>query len=546
MPTCEELAQTVADELGRPELVTDWNGGDYTPTEMFLRLINRAHRELDRQHKHDAPFELRQVALAQGAYTVPVPAGLRYVTRIDLTDSSGNIVTPDGLDRRELGWLRQQYGKEFANIDQGTPLYWARNVGEILGSSFIVLLNNIFVKCDSGLSGPDAALSPDGTLFAYHGGSPSKMRVIEISSGNELMTASDLSYYSFSSDGRYVCGVNDTVSVFDLQSEDTETALWSDTPGAGCLACEFTQDGRFLVVSMDDSGDYYALVYNALTGDLVAKEPASGYQICCSPDGRFVAVSLEGSTTVTTIMSLPNLEVVEEVNGVFLHDGLRTFSPNSARIALLDEYGMKNTISVYETSGFAKTSTITMPHTPVHCAWLNDAHLLVQTVNPVNYAISLSLVDSTTGQILDVTAPFTSLTPTHFAKNADRFAVIPELWVVNESIQVFSVSESAEYDEDELVILPPTDTAYTANIFGASYTEEMDANSDVTWWSYRYPEALVAEIKRQVAVHLNRNTTEAKDYQAERDQILLDIEQDIAFQDQYCCSEKERRFGSRP
>lgn len=134
MSTLVEISEHVAEELGRPELVADWNGGDYTPTNKFRRIINRAHRRLDRAYS--VPRELSEYteAVTAGDYTLDAPDEMRFVTRIDLVDSDGNIVPEKGLKLRRLAWLRDKYGEEFDQVDQAQPEFWARGIGTGLTS----------------------------------------------------------------------------------------------------------------------------------------------------------------------------------------------------------------------------------------------------------------------------------------------------------------------------------------------------------------------------------------------------------------------------
>jgi hypothetical protein len=126
MSTLVEISHQAADELGRPELVADFAGGDYTPTTKFLRIINDAHRHLDRRQWHDNLEQTRRVALAAGEWSIAAPSDLRFVTRIDLEDSDGKITPAGGLKQRDIKWLRDLYGERFDLVATGPPVYWAR------------------------------------------------------------------------------------------------------------------------------------------------------------------------------------------------------------------------------------------------------------------------------------------------------------------------------------------------------------------------------------------------------------------------------------
>ena len=77
MPTLEDICYAVSTELGRPELVEDYAGADYTPTPTLLRMVKTAHRYLDRFVEQ--PNEKREVAIlvSQGQYMARLPETLQ-------------------------------------------------------------------------------------------------------------------------------------------------------------------------------------------------------------------------------------------------------------------------------------------------------------------------------------------------------------------------------------------------------------------------------------------------------------------------------------
>jgi len=104
----------------------DYSDGDFTPTAVFLRIINKAHRFLDLRLSHeDRGVEFRE-AMSQGQYLLDTPEGLKYIVRIDIEDGDGKVLPEGGLQRVSIDWLRDKYGKVFSQVEAGTPRYWAR------------------------------------------------------------------------------------------------------------------------------------------------------------------------------------------------------------------------------------------------------------------------------------------------------------------------------------------------------------------------------------------------------------------------------------
>lgn len=126
MNTLLDISEMTARELGRPELVADYNGGNFTPTPTFLRSINAAHQHLDRRYSHQDREVVSPISIAQGDWKHSLPAGVKYIRRIDLVDAAGNIIPNGGLDRRTLAFLRDYYGQTFDLVPEAQPVFWAR------------------------------------------------------------------------------------------------------------------------------------------------------------------------------------------------------------------------------------------------------------------------------------------------------------------------------------------------------------------------------------------------------------------------------------
>jgi len=117
-----ELAQAVADELGRPELVVNYATADYTPTTRFLRIINAAGRRLDRRVDYNAEYRRWQGNLVAGQYLLDIPKEIQYIDEIDIETATERIK----LEMRDENWMRRTYGEPFSTVENAQPLDWSR------------------------------------------------------------------------------------------------------------------------------------------------------------------------------------------------------------------------------------------------------------------------------------------------------------------------------------------------------------------------------------------------------------------------------------
>jgi hypothetical protein len=120
--TLVQVAFAVANELGRPELVTNFATADYTPTAMLLRLINAAQDRLDSLIDHPAEELRANVAVVQGDYLVTVPSNFQHIERIDLETTTERLT----LEKRTEEWMRLNYAEPFADVEEGEPADWCR------------------------------------------------------------------------------------------------------------------------------------------------------------------------------------------------------------------------------------------------------------------------------------------------------------------------------------------------------------------------------------------------------------------------------------
>lgn len=122
MATLVQIAFAVADELGRPELVTNFNGADYTPTATLLRMINAAQERLDNLVDHPAEELRADLSVVEGDYLVTLPTFLQHIERLDLESST----TRTTLEKRDESWMRANYAEPFADQAEGIPINWSR------------------------------------------------------------------------------------------------------------------------------------------------------------------------------------------------------------------------------------------------------------------------------------------------------------------------------------------------------------------------------------------------------------------------------------
>ena len=85
----------------------------------------------------------------------------------------------------------------------------------------------------------------------------------------------------------------------------------------------------------------------------------------------------------------------------------------------------------------------------------------------------------------------------------------------------------ASFGYDALVILPPFDSFYSIELWGKFHSAVLDNDKDSSWWSERYPEALIYSALRQVEI-AHRNTQGVNDWTGVLVEMLGTIDQDQA------------------
>jgi hypothetical protein len=116
------IAEQVASELGRPELVVNYASGDYTPTAKFRRIINAANKRLERMVDYEAEFRRIEVEIESGDYFVTLPKEIQYIDSIDIQDST----TRYPMNPRSDLWMRENYDEPFSLVETGRPVDWSR------------------------------------------------------------------------------------------------------------------------------------------------------------------------------------------------------------------------------------------------------------------------------------------------------------------------------------------------------------------------------------------------------------------------------------
>ena len=68
------------------------------------------------------------------------------------------------------------------------------------------------------------------------------------------------------------------------------------------------------------------------------------------------------------------------------------------------------------------------------------------------------------------------------------------------------------YPYKGVYVMPPCDGDYTLEIKAEWQSHEMCDDADVSFWS-QYPELLLMAARREIEIHLHRNTTGAQDFE---------------------------------
>jgi len=94
----------------------------------------------------------------------------------------------------------------------------------------------------------------------------------------------------------------------------------------------------------------------------------------------------------------------------------------------------------------------------------------------------------------------------------------------------YVMPEGNQEDLDGIVILPPTDTALTIEVWGKFYSPKLRNDNDVSYWSTRAEDTLILAALYRLEIFY-RNTEGAKDWLAAIDLDLMDIDKDTVHED---------------
>lgn len=555
--TLVEIAENIADDLGRPELVIDFAGEDFTPTEAFRRSINRAHKYLDRLHRLSEPKAHRDIALAQGAYQLPVPEGFRHVYGIDLLDSDGLISAP--LKQRKMAWLRENFGETFSAVDQGSPLYWARNTNGGTTTTTKTIEFNIDGDPDFVLTPPSgkqysrdkAVFSEDGTRFALFSNNdiidPNKYIYVystdtgALVSTVSVVTGGNIERISLNSDG--------TMAACTLNAEK-EVRGYSVTAAVGVLSwtkslaphilgdIAYSPDNAYLAVGSDYTD---TLLLNGASGAQLSSFACFGYLAWSSDSAQLLIMQTSG----IKVVSVPSMAEIASITptAFFQMYGTRCISPDGSKVisASTDGATLTSDVLLFNVATGGLLARLAHPFSGARAAFLSDDYILTVGYWGKGYVwstadYSLQYEFNIAAASSEVTVPFT---------NHKNFALVDASLCSVYSF-AFTVSETSVPESDVLITMPPADAAYTARLFCCLYCPEMVENGDVTCWSSEEADILALAIKRQVAIDFNRNATEVREYTELIAEAIDAIEVDAAFEDQNSVDPLELRFGSTP
>lgn len=107
---------------GRYDLVVSPTA--YTPDNGADFFIKAGQRLLDNMQDTKFFWYKKNLTAGQGLIDVQY---LRVAKEVWLAQSSGRTQ----LERKSLGWFRENYGEPIASQDRGTPLYWTQTVNQL-------------------------------------------------------------------------------------------------------------------------------------------------------------------------------------------------------------------------------------------------------------------------------------------------------------------------------------------------------------------------------------------------------------------------------
>ena len=130
--------RTIREQLrkitGRRDLITE-DGGD-NGIDFY---INAGLRDLDRRLPVDFNLSRYLYQASSGEYVIHVP-NCRAIKKVWMYSETDDERTE--LTKKSLSWLRDQYSEDWADLDTGTPLYYAPNVDRLAPDQVFQLAGN--------------------------------------------------------------------------------------------------------------------------------------------------------------------------------------------------------------------------------------------------------------------------------------------------------------------------------------------------------------------------------------------------------------------
>ena len=100
--------------------------------------------------------------------------------------------------------------------------------------------------------------------------------------------------------------------------------------------------------------------------------------------------------------------------------------------------------------------------------------------------------------------------------------------------------------EDNFLLLPPADQAYTLEALGSVYAEALDSDNDITWWTESHPSMVLRAAQMQYERMAMRNESGAQQFEPSLTQELLSIRFMLAEEEMAGPSEHWRIGYERP
>ncbi len=93
-----------------------------------------------------------------------------------------------------------------------------------------------------------------------------------------------------------------------------------------------------------------------------------------------------------------------------------------------------------------------------------------------------------------------------------------------------NVLASSSFDHDGIVILSPLEIALSIEVWGLFHSNMLNQDTDLSWWSVRYPEVLIYAALRQLEIG-HRNTQGVNDWTSAIVDMLGSLDQDQVTED---------------